>query len=652
MSFLHQLVVPVAIIVLALTCESDSSPAPVQCDLYIAESTIPHAGLGIFTAVEKKVGDSVGEGDVCIPIFEAENQIFPHDPFSDFVWNGGSKGMGFETMGIDVINALWPGLDCAVNCNIPLTNVKASYPKYDGVGLHRSKDPGAGAVSPYRYRKGKANVIRDIPAGGELFKFYGDHWFEDRDFTGLPLSPDFQRAEDLLQGFSRLGARKEIHEEMYRAALDIRGIWNNSRTLNALPRTYEDAQRAQVEDIAILHQPNATRSLEWLQEHGKCIDNIISGPSTIKGAGDGAFAKRYLPQGTIITGSPLIHVPFRNYTDVRYYFQEVEDDFQEDEDDFQEDEDDFQEDEDDQDENTQFGQQVLLNYCFGNPLTTLLLFPYGSGINYINHNQTLANVKIQWSADGTSAQDDSFFNLDPEQLGWVERPGLSFDYIATMDIQEGGELFLDYGDSWEHAWHEHVRNWDPSHVLTFVYWNKLTEPIRTEDEEANDPYPDNVQLRCHCNLLYSDWQQRELDWSRTSDDKPEEGYQAIYPQAGYQNIYGQPCRILDRQDETKTYTVEMDVDEELNYYTIPDDFDENETSRIRSQVPREAIFFAGQPYSSDLHLPNMFRHELIIPDHMIPDAWKNNDMKLIGRTEGKFEAPGVCQEASLRFLFL
>jgi hypothetical protein len=64
-----------------------------ECDLYIAESTIPNAGLGIFTAVEKKVGDMVGNGDVCFPLLEMDwhnGKILEkkeyYDPFEDYVW--------------------------------------------------------------------------------------------------------------------------------------------------------------------------------------------------------------------------------------------------------------------------------------------------------------------------------------------------------------------------------------------------------------------------------------------------------------------------------------------------------------------------------------------------------------------------------------
>jgi hypothetical protein len=65
-----------------------------ECDLYVAESTIPFAGLGIFTAVEKKVGDMVGNGDVCFPLLETdwhngimldENKEY-YNPFEDYVW--------------------------------------------------------------------------------------------------------------------------------------------------------------------------------------------------------------------------------------------------------------------------------------------------------------------------------------------------------------------------------------------------------------------------------------------------------------------------------------------------------------------------------------------------------------------------------------
>jgi hypothetical protein len=147
-----------------------------QCDLYIAESTIPNAGLGIFTSVKKEKGKTVGNGDTCLPLIDIywnnDNDFFY--PFVDYVWDGTTMGMEQEVEKTD-IDAYWPGLDCAVNCNLALINVAKAFPDYDEAGMHRTKHPGTGAFTPYH--KGTTEVVRSIPPGGELFKFYGDSWY-------------------------------------------------------------------------------------------------------------------------------------------------------------------------------------------------------------------------------------------------------------------------------------------------------------------------------------------------------------------------------------------------------------------------------------------------------------------------------------------
>ena len=53
-----------------LTKEENNDEQPLECGLYLAESTLPGAGLGVFTGVEKAEGESVSEGDVCIPFID------------------------------------------------------------------------------------------------------------------------------------------------------------------------------------------------------------------------------------------------------------------------------------------------------------------------------------------------------------------------------------------------------------------------------------------------------------------------------------------------------------------------------------------------------------------------------------------------------
>lgn len=162
------------------------APSPFQCSLYMAPSTIPGAGLGIFTGVERNEGDTVGDGDILIPIsdqwYHLQVSEFYNgyygaaanlDPTTDYVWFGPEMGMQHESSNAaKFVTAFAPGLDAAINCNLALINVDKDVPVYDTAGLHRSRDAGVGAFSPYH--NCTTHVTAHIPAGGELFKFYGE----------------------------------------------------------------------------------------------------------------------------------------------------------------------------------------------------------------------------------------------------------------------------------------------------------------------------------------------------------------------------------------------------------------------------------------------------------------------------------------------
>jgi hypothetical protein len=87
-------------------------------------------------------------------------------------------GMSQEAVGKNGIDALCVGaMDCAVNCNLALINVGKARPDWDSahLSLFNNNDPGAGAITPYH--NGTTTVEANIPAGGELFKFYGNKWY-------------------------------------------------------------------------------------------------------------------------------------------------------------------------------------------------------------------------------------------------------------------------------------------------------------------------------------------------------------------------------------------------------------------------------------------------------------------------------------------
>jgi hypothetical protein len=154
-----------------------------SCGLYLAPSSIPNAGMGVFTTRPLQRGDLITPvGDVAIPIigkfwhYGGKRKSDMFWPVKDYTWNPQKKGMqsegGLEELKVE---AYCPGLDALPNCHLALVNMDKTFPQHDYGGLHRSRDPGAGAFSPYH--NGTSKVTSDVPAGAELFASYGDRWY-------------------------------------------------------------------------------------------------------------------------------------------------------------------------------------------------------------------------------------------------------------------------------------------------------------------------------------------------------------------------------------------------------------------------------------------------------------------------------------------
>jgi SET domain len=92
--------------------------------------------------------------------------------------------------------------------------------------------------------------------------------------------------------------------------------------------------------------------------------------------------------------------------------------------------------------------QIATKYCWKHPESQALLCPYGAGVNFINHNQTLTNIRVQWAPHGEAGNDSSVLQQSLETLFQGRKTRLAFDFIAARDIKEGEELYLDYGKDW------------------------------------------------------------------------------------------------------------------------------------------------------------------------------------------------------------
>lgn len=149
-------------------CEACARQPPLDCGVWLAESTIPHAGIGMYAGRSYEVKEPLtATGDVAIPIVDIN---FYHGSKFDFLWDAytwGGSDLHAENEGIAEVNVASPGFGAAPNCFFELLNVDEWIADNDHTGLHRSKDPGAGAFSPYHNRS--ATAMTKIEAGQELF---------------------------------------------------------------------------------------------------------------------------------------------------------------------------------------------------------------------------------------------------------------------------------------------------------------------------------------------------------------------------------------------------------------------------------------------------------------------------------------------------
>jgi SET domain len=320
-----------------------------------------------------------------------------------------------------------------------------------------------------------------------------------------------------------------------------------------------------------------TRAVEWIQHNGMCIDNIRIKTATNPLMGRGAFAAYSLSKGAVVAPMPLQLFMDRS----KFAAQKPE--------------------------------ALFVNYCFTHPSNEkLMLFPYGPGINLINHGSLAsgkANVAVRWSNHHMNHK--HWLSLSWSEMQQMDYPGgLLMEVYTLRDIRPDEELFMDYGRHWEEAWEAHVKSWQPvPGAKDYVYPADMDDkaPLLTLEEQATKPNPSNLQTACYT----PNWSRKPgsvMNWTKPEFDWPEG---LMY------------CNILKREKDAASgedlYTVS------LNFERLEPDWDlgiaENKRY-IDVNVPRWAISWVDRPYKSDLHLANAFRHPIGIPDDVLPKPWR------------------------------
>ena len=359
-----------------------------------------------------------GPDGVAIPV-EGYNQVQSSIPKYQLkahwinLWNPYWWGRGvpdhvtYEAGSGDVVD-FQIGFGYLPNHHCDLASLDPGYPHdapYDDSMAPRYTSPGAGAFS---YNKGREFVsTRAVKAGEELFMSYGycQHG-KGPGWTQTAYMPaEFEAAADIV--WRRIGPHATKEFEYNRTTGTV--VYDDLETTQdtdtvksylvhqLLPETRQDVQKLAAAPLTRDTLPQylartrgvTPRTPEWIRKHGMCLETMVAKRSTLPHAGQGGFAQFAVKQGDRLAMAPLLHILDK---DVLALYDPDTIDADDDEDD-----------EDDQDDDNhtnqtqttkpetnkkgpprQVGTQLLLNYCFSNPHSTVLLCPTTNAV-LINH---------------------------------------------------------------------------------------------------------------------------------------------------------------------------------------------------------------------------------------------------------------------------
>jgi len=515
-----------------------------DCRIYLAKSTIksPFAGMGVFTAIPLKQGQVIAAPDIVLNLHD-----FPKDMrgalsllLRDYAWDSQHTGAFYE--GKRVVSVL-PGIGSLSNTQLFRTHANALPFRLDvdEANVSRTKNPGAGAFS--HYHNLTFHATKDLEPGTEIFVHYSsdDVFYQERI-----------------------------------------NVFSNDNNINR-------SSNERSTSVNFKH----SRDTDWLKENGHCLDNLRPGQSTIKMAGRGAFATRFIPKGTLISPAPVIQIP--NLHDLNTMKDKP---------------------------GKGDKPQLILNYCFGNVNSTLLFLPISPVVNFINHGTAdQVNAKVQWSS--STQHQGTVWPLDYslKQVQSLDHTGFMFDYIATKNILPNEEVFIDYGSDWTRAWDGHTGSWksraeDESYMPAYVM-DDVAGVLRTDKEQQTHPFPKNLITSC----FYKYYQDSE-DVVTPKDKTEATTMRWKMERETFQFRNLRPCSIIQRDKLPNgqfIYTVMI----KNRYGLAQGNRIPKGQIHVVSHVPRQAIRFSDKMYTSDQHLQNSFRHSIGLSDGVFPKRWQD-----------------------------
>jgi len=254
-----------------------STPPPdtsiTACQFYLAESSIPNAGLGIYTSIDLQTNDIVAPPDLVLRIldFELHNEYDPDVKRNflvtkEYAWSAGKlSGDGGLAKEANRVSTVVPGPGMITNCHMGLRNVaigtippppqhpinNSTTSSNSTLLHHRSRNPGVGAFTSHHNISHTAT--KPIKAGSELFNDYGTRWFRQREaqLGVIPFAEHYIEADRIVRSANDLFRRYDLELEGGEDSLAIH-VWELLRRGNATTD--------EVEQVALRYEGGRTDS--------------------------------------------------------------------------------------------------------------------------------------------------------------------------------------------------------------------------------------------------------------------------------------------------------------------------------------------------------------------------------------------------------
>jgi len=644
----------------------------------MAPSSIPQAGFGVFTVKKIKAGAPLVNYPAAPSIAVVDDYFhYGEDPVcahENYYWSSD----GYTIFEGDEVHELNVNFGSLCNYHTYLYNVGHLQAGYDDSLANRFTDPTSGSFSYYNGQVFFAE--RDLEAGEEIFANYGTEWLESREgysADAVPREEDFETAativRELKTAWDAAGGIKNIEYNVLGMVKNIASLINE-RVANILPKSGDELEHLTNDpegnaiEMKLALSTTRQRDVEWIEKYGMCVDTIVNKKSTIPKAGRGAFAARNIKAGSLIIPAPLLQIADRSALDM---YRTVRDEHTG---------------ELTPDGDEVVGFQLMLNYCFGDFSTSLLLCPSTNAIlmNHCSHRKIGKgqcgdkgpNAEIRWAS--WDPLTDQWLNVTVKEISKMtkaEQRGLSFDFVAIRDIKTDDEIFIDYGAEWEDAFEAHIEKWEAPVEGDFPSYASISEmnkkgDFRTEPEIKENPYADNVMTAC---FKLSDEYDEEDD-AEDEEGEDFEGYEnddeVIFDETDPAQLItsGRHHVLTDRTSSSGWYQVRPSIHKLISYlllsyfyllktslclafitqpcqilskkkaskgklvYTVrilssqaseESGWAKKKQARIFTNFPKRSIIFVTKKHKSDQFLSNAFRHHIGMSSDMIPDNWKD-----------------------------